>query len=185
MKSSEKGFTLIELLVVVAIIGLLSSVIMTTIGGGRIKARDAKRMADLAEIKKALELYYADNYRYPSIGTGSTAYTSAVSGGVNWSTLETALTPYMTKLPIDPLGLQTNYRYYYDADSGDNYQTYGIMARLEHPDNYARGSNDNGWTAYATNGQYYEVGEQPSYCANTGTSENWYSTGANVCTSRN
>lgn len=37
--SSEKGFSLIELLVVISIIGLLSTIAMTSMNGGRIKAR--------------------------------------------------------------------------------------------------------------------------------------------------
>lgn len=179
----QRGFTLIELLTVVAIIGLLSTVVLTSIGGGRIKARDARRLNDMNEIKKALELYYADNYQYPPMSGG--AYTSTSNCGLRWCDLETALEPYIPVLPRDPLGDQADYRYYYDSDSGDSYQTYGLMARLEHPDNYTKAENDNGWPTYGTNGQYYEVGEQPPYCAYTGVSDLWWSSGSTVCSSRN
>jgi len=59
------GFTLLELLVVIAIIGLLSSIVFTSLSSVRVRARDARRKMDLAEVRKALELYYDDNNAYP------------------------------------------------------------------------------------------------------------------------
>ncbi|MFA7169526.1 MAG: prepilin-type N-terminal cleavage/methylation domain-containing protein [Candidatus Paceibacterota bacterium] len=57
----EKGFTLIELLVVISIIGVLSTIAMTSLNGARAKARDARRRTEIGEIKKALEIYYSVN----------------------------------------------------------------------------------------------------------------------------
>ncbi|MEI6296363.1 MAG: prepilin-type N-terminal cleavage/methylation domain-containing protein [bacterium] len=62
----KKGFTLIELLVVIAIIGILSSVVVVSLQSARTKARDAKRVADIGEIKTALGLYYDTNQSYPA-----------------------------------------------------------------------------------------------------------------------
>lgn len=53
-----QGFTLIELLVVIAIIGLLSSVVLVSLNSARMKARDARRIVDLKQIRLALEMYY-------------------------------------------------------------------------------------------------------------------------------
>lgn len=64
-KNKQNGFTLIELLIVIAIIGLLASVIIVSLNSARAKGRDARRKADLAELQKALEMYYMDNNSMP------------------------------------------------------------------------------------------------------------------------
>ena len=69
-KTLARGFTLIELLVVIAIIGLLSSVILTSLNIAREKGYDATRKTNLVEVQKALQSYYDDNGRYPAGGNG-------------------------------------------------------------------------------------------------------------------
>ncbi len=64
----SKGFTLIELLVVIAIIGLLSSLAVVSLNSARVKARDALRMADMSEMRTAVNLYYSDHNEYPKCG---------------------------------------------------------------------------------------------------------------------
>jgi type II secretion system protein G len=74
MKKGNGGFTLIELLVVIAIIGLLASIVMTSLGSARKKAQDAVRGQDVRAIKTALELYSSDFGGYPtSAGTSNGA----------------------------------------------------------------------------------------------------------------
>jgi prepilin-type N-terminal cleavage/methylation domain-containing protein len=54
----NKGFTLIELLVVISIIGLLSSVVLASLSQAKLKAIDAKKIADMKSINTALNLYF-------------------------------------------------------------------------------------------------------------------------------
>lgn len=63
--NQEAGFTLIELLVVISIIGILSSFSVVALNSARIKARDALRKGDMAQLRTALNMYYDDNFQYP------------------------------------------------------------------------------------------------------------------------
>ncbi len=89
-KYEKLGFTLIELLVVIAVIGLLSALMIANYNAARSRARDARRKADLDQIKKGLLLYYNDSYpkEYPPaipaagdpFGLGSEIYMKTMPG---------------------------------------------------------------------------------------------------------
>jgi prepilin-type N-terminal cleavage/methylation domain-containing protein len=68
-QSGKSGFTLIELLVVISIIGLLASVVLVSINSARRKSRDTKRIADMNQMAKAMELYFNTNNVYPPQAT--------------------------------------------------------------------------------------------------------------------
>lgn len=98
----ESGFTLIELLVVIAIIGLLASVVVVSSQNARREARTTRRKADIVQISKALELYYADNQSYPIGLFASEPGDPIAYNGADWIP---GLAPkYIAKLPTDPLG---------------------------------------------------------------------------------
>ncbi len=110
------GFTLIELLVVIAIIGMLSSVVLASLNSARGKARDARRNEDLVQIRTALNLYESDNGG--NLPTGHYWSSTAPGGVYAWSILQTALSPYIKSLPVDPLNNDGTHAYYY-TDSFD------------------------------------------------------------------
>ena len=70
MMHRKRGFTLIELLVVIGIIGILSSIVLVSVNSARMKARDARRMSNLREIRTALYLYYEKKGNWIDTGSG-------------------------------------------------------------------------------------------------------------------
>jgi len=70
----RRGFTLVELLTVVAIIAILMSILIPTVGLMMVRARQTKSSANLSSIGKALSLYTLDNYGLlpaPTFGTST------------------------------------------------------------------------------------------------------------------
>ena len=65
----HQGFTLVELLVVIAIIGILSSIVVVSIGPVRQAARDSARKSDISQIFTAQELYNDANLVYYATDT--------------------------------------------------------------------------------------------------------------------
>jgi prepilin-type N-terminal cleavage/methylation domain-containing protein len=65
-KSKTKGFTLIELLVVVSIVGMLSSIVMVSLGTAREKARYARVKADLRQLTTAISLLEGSTGKWPA-----------------------------------------------------------------------------------------------------------------------
>lgn len=182
-KSKCCGFTLIELLVVVAIIGVLASVVLASLNTARARGRDARRLADVKQIQSALEMYFNDYGYYPQRYGHTENNTGGCGGTPSWCGLKTDLAPYLS-ISGDPLGVVGSAAaYYYNADSGDNYQTYGFMVRFESSSNANIANNDGGYLG-AT---YYEIGQQPSYCMNkyAGTDRYWWMGSPNVCTGGN
>lgn len=96
--SNKKGFTLIELLVVIAIIGMLSSIVLASLNSARLKARDARRKADLHSLELAIQLYYDSVGAFPNNDATNNGSTG------DWTPAYKAqLAPYISKPPIDPL----------------------------------------------------------------------------------
>jgi prepilin-type N-terminal cleavage/methylation domain-containing protein len=62
---NKKGFTLIELLVTIFVIGFLLTVAFIAFENARSKVRDAKRVANIDQIRKALDLYFNSQEKYP------------------------------------------------------------------------------------------------------------------------
>ncbi len=122
---TKKGFTLIELLVVIAIIGMLSSVVLSSLKSVRVKGRDVKRVADMMQIKTAVEFYASNNGgAYPNSDGKWTSF-DAPSHMINpivtpaATNITEALRPYLSSIPVDPKRL-------IDVDAGYLYRGNGI-----------------------------------------------------------
>jgi general secretion pathway protein G len=82
---ARDGFTLIELMIVMVIIVLLASVGVAIYGNSVKNSREVVLRADLTEMRKALDAYYADKQKYPA-------------------SLEDLVTEkYLRKVPVDPI----------------------------------------------------------------------------------
>lgn len=137
---NQRGFTLVELLVVIAIIGILATLLLLQLGVARQRARDAKRIADINQVRTALELNYDDNGQYPQQAT--------------YAGLAASLVPrYLTLLPVDPLNVSpTVYSYAFNG-----LVRYHLSAELEQWAQALNSDSDinstiGGWTGQVMNG---------------------------------
>ncbi len=121
-KNLRRGFTILELLVVIAIVSLISSVVFTNARNAREKSRDARRVANIGQIRSALELFYNTNQNYPT-GIYGTGATDGLTNGA-----------YMPSVPKDPGG--TEYRYAYCATAPGVRLYYHLGASVQRQDTY-------------------------------------------------
>jgi prepilin-type N-terminal cleavage/methylation domain-containing protein len=118
----KQGLTLIEMLVVLAIIGFLVSILLVSLGPRpQIKAKDARRQADIGEIMKAMEMCYNDDGQYPNITT-----VSPTDDRITNASITSGVKTYLSPFPKDPGGGN-----YYGKANAANRQQYCIYAILE------------------------------------------------------
>lgn len=114
------SFTMIEILVVATIIGILAAISSTSYSQFSKQSRDARRKADIEQIRAAVEMYRSNNDSYPLSGSDLTIDCSSTdfqdAGGVM----------YMSKVPLDPKCPAQ--KYFYESLDGS---TYTIAATLE------------------------------------------------------
>ncbi|MCK4386983.1 MAG: type II secretion system protein [Candidatus Pacebacteria bacterium] len=80
LKNTKKGFSLIELLIVVAIMGILSAVVLGSLGTAREKARDARRIMDVKDMAKLLVIESDSGNVALDTCTGADALASTCTG---------------------------------------------------------------------------------------------------------
>jgi general secretion pathway protein G len=121
----RSGFSLIELLVVISIIGVLIGLSIFGLQGARQSSRDAKRMADLQQIRSGIEIYRADCGSYPTNAIFSLPSTTSLYGADPSGSCSSS-NAYVSSVPQDSLPDQ-NYSY----NSPDSGLTYFLCAALE------------------------------------------------------
>ncbi|MFN3188370.1 MAG: type IV pilin protein [Candidatus Paceibacteria bacterium] len=130
--SRKSGFSLMELLVVVAIIGILAMIVYANFNNARATARDEARKVALKEMQLAIELYKAQEGRYPVAGCG--AGTSFTATGCYPYIV--GLTPdYISELPRDPSGNPYRYR------TNTNGSSYKLLTERVEADTVTEGSD--------------------------------------------
>lgn len=125
------GYTLIEIIVVISIIGFILTVALYAFNYSRALARDTKRVADLSQIKKSIEMFRNEKGHYPdttdfgdnsgecigdqdSGGNNRAGITGCSSAHANPYFFEVIIKDYMNIIPADPRHDGSNFYYSYD-----------------------------------------------------------------------
>lgn len=167
---SVKGFTMVELLVVISIISILA-VIGTVVFQGITKgARDSKRVADLQQIGKTLQMFYYQHGRFPITGGAPSwdehwvLFSACLESGTGCGFTPTNFTPVMYKVPQDPQDdpgtLSDSDPTYYTGWEGRTTENYLLRVRLENSNHFALSQDaDGGWRTAVDGGC-----DDPYYC---------------------
>lgn len=121
VQNAPRGFTLIELMVVIAIIGFLASSVFAVLADARLDARDKRRIEDVKQLQRALNLYANDHNYFPRESEGANGNTATNA------TFRSMLEPYLQGIPVDPSGGNSTFFYYYDGAHTCGGETYAVV----------------------------------------------------------
>lgn len=149
------GFSLIEILVVIAIVGVLASIIFASLNSARQKGRNAKRIADLYELRQAVELYLTANSRLPgSVGPGNCGDADGCNSTEAQPWIPGLTDEYISFVSVDPLNT-ASFRYRYRSSGGDSYE---LDAPIEGEGQRAENDSGNANTCPSATTCRYEIG---------------------------
>lgn len=164
---NRNGFTLIELLVVVAIIGVLATVVVSSMNAARVKSRNAARVAAVKQLQSAIEIFRTTNGRYP--------------GGDETGSDFLSLAPtYINAIPVGPQGEIFQYQGLVNPTTGGacgiggSCESYHLGVTLEPPANSGvlLVDKDAENVAGPTNGTTFDgLSTQPNCAADTGVTQ--------------
>lgn len=159
LKRKQSGFTIVELLIVIVVIGILAAIVYITFTGVQKKGRDAERKTDIHDIYSQVEVYYAENTKYPSLDEiNSSTFRDASLQGLNEDALEDPSNSGTTALlDAAPAADSDTYQYAYvvddgsggacdnGADGGADCTSFSIVANLENDDsaNFSKEGSNN------------------------------------------
>jgi general secretion pathway protein G len=159
LKRKQTGFTIVELLIVIVVIGILAAIVITTFTGVQKKGRDADRKSDINSIYSQVEVYFAENSRYPSLAELNLASfrTDNMQGLSDDALEDPSGGAGATLLGAAPAANSSTYQYAYVVDDGaggacDNGAaggadciSFSIVANLENDDtnNFSKDGSNN------------------------------------------
>lgn len=112
MTKLNRGFTLIELLVVIAIIGILSTIVLASLGTARTKGEDSAIQANLSNMRAQAELLYSNLNSYgvapATAGTCPTAASNDIFGTTSVGTLANLVAGVVARAGASPTYVYCN-----------------------------------------------------------------------------
>lgn len=140
MSHLRKGFTLIEIILVMVLLAIITGILLTNFNSSLKRGRDAQRKNDLAQVQKALEIYYSDMQAYPSF---TTFFGGKLCTTVACSTSERV---YMQRTPKDP---SSSYSYVYVPEPGTTPSYYYLYSYIENDKDEGNNISLTGFTTNA------------------------------------
>ena len=121
-----KGFTLVELIVVITILSILWSIAFLSFQNFSKDARDSKRISDISNFKKGLELHITKAWKYPEPDdfTSFSSWNSEIKMWKIWDTTSRNIS--LNETPSDPKNLDS-----YTYSTSWNWKYYQIHWTLE------------------------------------------------------
>ena len=127
-----QAFTLVELIVVITILAILGTIAFISLQWYSAQSRDAKRVSDISNIKKSLELFSLNTWKYPLPDNGeeySFSWDLLRTQWIVWDQVTTNLSRNLNEKPLDPsqdieyvysvTNVQTQYELLWNFETND------------------------------------------------------------------
>lgn len=154
----SQGFTIVELLIVIVVIGILAAITIVAYNGIQDRAHASSTDSDLSNLKRSLQMYYAENGVFPDTLEDMSAYGFAATGKMTYGDWgdpgETSRGQYKVSTYNDQWGSYLVI-YFYDYRAG-KWQ----MAE------YGYGIDDRVWNEHVGHGWLTHDGSSPGCKAN-------------------